>query len=153
MFQPSQGRSLRCQAIAWCQLVAAIWSASSRRSVRRLRKISRRAYWRVLNGYGTLARGCQPKRYGWSWSPAPSPSSEPPGLFAACCRESVMRIELLLWSKVLALETSCHVPGRAYHMRLAAPPWLGPSAALTDWRIGTEKVCCGPPSQLSALVA
>src|SRR5439155_11451793 len=57
---------------AWAALVRSSWPA--RLSWTRPRRTSNRAYWRALNGYGTPARGRHPKRYGWSWSPAPCPS-------------------------------------------------------------------------------
>ena len=59
-------------------------------SRRRPRNTNRRAYCRVLKGYGTLVRGRPPNRYGSSWSPAPAPSSEPIALpVFSCCREAI----------------------------------------------------------------
>src|SRR5438270_13829859 len=34
----------------------------------RPRSTSRRANWRVEKGYGAMARGVRPNRYGWSWA-------------------------------------------------------------------------------------
>ena len=100
----------------------------------RPRRTNRRAYCRVLNGYGALARGRHPNRYGWSWSPASAPSREPCGAPEPSCCEEVMCIRVL---------SAPGCPRRLSFGSLRLQASVGTGLGVHDWG---ALVCFGVPA-------